>query len=514
MINHRNLGGGGGASTTPAGGSFGASTTPTLSSKAIPPKYPTKPAVRLGLNPALEKLEIQNQRLPLSAQLSPRADIIVALYRQEGDSLKYAVESNVLRSASPVFRAMLGENFKEGAELVSSRNELYTLELPDDDAKAMYTLLCILHHISLQVPTKMTHSELLHIAITSEKYDCYEALFPWIQMWLPQAAALKDDNDALLIAWSFRYKALFEAISRVLILECPVASDGTIVTNSGGPFHETIPESVLSKILQRRNDVVDKILGVCLSNTKLYAHSDDHLCCKKTTSASQGQGCDTMMLGAITKCLISAGLNPENHASKKRSSAVYISDLLHGLRNRMFSFVRQNSCQPPPRPVDNGLFSQPPPPRPAGNGLFSQPPQRPRPGGNGLFSQPPLPPPPPRPADNGLFSQPPQPPRPGGNGLFSQPPLPPPPPRPAGNGLFSQPPQTGLLTASSSFCAVHGDESLCPGATFHVECDFLPQMLREVNEIFDGVVGLSLDDFESRKVLSRDMFSTSLGDEV
>ncbi|KAF8243181.1 hypothetical protein K440DRAFT_664302 [Wilcoxina mikolae CBS 423.85] len=414
--------------------------TPTPSPKAKPPEYPPKPTVRLGLNLALEKLETKNQSLPLSAELSPRADMIVALYQQDGNSIKYAVESNILRLASPVFRAMLGENFKEGAELVSSRNELYTLELPDDDAKAMYTLLCILHHISQQVPTKMPHSELLHIAITSEKYDCYEALFPWIQLWLPQAKTLKDDNDALLIAWSFRYKALFEVISRVLILECPVASDGTIVTKSGGPFHETIPESVLTKILQRRNDVVDKILGVCLCYTKLYAHSDGCLRCKKTTSASQGQGCDTMMLGAIVKCLLSAGLNPENHASQKRSSVVCISDLLHGLRNKIFGFVRQNSCQSP----------------------------RPR--------------------------------------------------LAIAIGPFSSPEQVQAAADANNLprdiCAVHGAENMCPGATFHVECDFLPQMLREVNEIFDGVVGLSLDNFESRKVLSRNVFSTSLDDEV
>jgi len=242
------------------GGGFGAqpafrqspfsATSPTLCPKAIPPGYPPKPTVRRDPTPALEKLDIgttKNQPLPCSVELSPRADMIVALYQQDRDSIKYAVESNILRLASPVFRAMLGDNFREGAELVSSRNELYTLELPEDDAKAMCTLLCILHHTSRQVPTAISQSELLHIAITLEKYDCYEALFPWTQLWLPWAKTIEDDNDALLIAWSFRDKALFEVISRVLILECPTTPDGTIITKSGGPFHETVPESVLGK---------------------------------------------------------------------------------------------------------------------------------------------------------------------------------------------------------------------------------------------------------------------------
>ena len=125
-----------------------------------------------------------------------------------------------------------------------------------------------------------------------------------------------------------------------------------------------------------------------------------------------------MMLGTIIKCLQTTGLDPENHVSNKSRSAVDISDLLHGLKDSIFSFVRHNCCQTAP-PVPSTGF-----------------------------------------------------------------------------GMSSH-------YRESAFCAVHGDENMCPGATFHVECNFLPQMLREVNMIFDGVAGLSLDDFVSRKVFQR-----------
>lgn len=57
----------------------------------------------------------------------------------------------------------------------------------------------------------------------------------------------------------------------------------------------------------------------------------------------------------------------------------------------------------------------------------------------------------------------------------------------------------GRVTVGAG-CDTHGDLKLCPGKSFHVECSFLPQMLREVNLVFEDVKGLELDDFASRKV--------------
>lgn len=50
------------------------------------------------------------------------------------------------------------------------------------------------------------------------------------------------------------------------------------------------------------------------------------------------------------------------------------------------------------------------------------------------------------------------------------------------------------------FCGIHGRSEDCPGPVFHEECNFLLGMLREVNGVIYGVVGLRLNDFESRKV--------------
>jgi hypothetical protein len=34
------------------------------------------------------------------------------------------------------------------------------------------------------------------------------------------------------------------------------------------------------------------------------------------------------------------------------------------------------------------------------------------------------------------------------------------------------------------FCGIHGAMAKCPGKTFHIECNFLPSMLEEVNKVF------------------------------
>ena len=55
-------------------------------------------------------------------------------------------------------------------------------------------------------------------------------------------------------------------------------------------------------------------------------------------------------------------------------------------------------------------------------------------------------------------------------------------------------------TPSPLRCTIHGEGKKCPGLIFHVECSFLPPMLKEVNTVVKNVQGLKIDEFESRKV--------------
>lgn len=317
------------------------------------------------------RVSVNNKSLPSSVVLSATGDMIVELLSEDEEPVttQCTVESRILQLASPVFRVMLGGNFKEGADLsraCKQNRELYKLALEDDNAKAMLTVLSIIHHNPRDVPKAISLPELVEIAVISEKYSTYLPLFPWIEMWLPAVKdlALRSRNeDYLMVAWAFRDKVLFEQLTRILILECKIAAgpDSDIVTKSSCGLHESIPSSVVGKlnciycepksqaandeiaeISQRRNVTIDSLLAICSRYAKYYVPYGPPIRCKK--AATDSNLCDTVMLGAVIKCLSSIELMPENHTQARRWSAETILDRLHNLRNTINGLVRDKFC--------------------------------------------------------------------------------------------------------------------------------------------------------------------------
>ncbi|OHE92687.1 hypothetical protein CORC01_12021 [Colletotrichum orchidophilum] len=98
------------------------------------------------------------------------------------------VSSKVLMLNSPVFKAMLGGKFKEGTELAKNTGLSlpYSLDLPDDDAGAMFILSQILHNAFVAERPKPIG--LARLAFVSDKYECTSALkycgMVWIRDWL------------------------------------------------------------------------------------------------------------------------------------------------------------------------------------------------------------------------------------------------------------------------------------------------------------------------------------------
>lgn len=90
------------------------------------------------------------------------------------DRKRIPANSAILRFTSPVFRAMLGPNFAEGAQLRSSNGD-FELELPDDEAAATDTAISILHH-TWKPPKFLPKGQLLPLAQVAHKYDCVAAI--------------------------------------------------------------------------------------------------------------------------------------------------------------------------------------------------------------------------------------------------------------------------------------------------------------------------------------------------
>lgn len=80
----------------------------------------------------------------------------------------FHVNKGSFRNASPVWSAMLSGNWAESDEL--------ELSFPDDSCFAFQIVLQILHWQLSALPASLTRSELLEIAVLSDKYDLSHVL--------------------------------------------------------------------------------------------------------------------------------------------------------------------------------------------------------------------------------------------------------------------------------------------------------------------------------------------------
>ncbi|XXG99310.1 hypothetical protein Hte_005647 [Hypoxylon texense] len=103
--------------------------------------------------------------------IAPDGDVIFVV----GDEQRrLKVHSVFLRTVSPVFKAMLGPHFREGANLSSDRPTV--IPLPDDDPEAMEVLFNVVHYRLDAVKKRYDVEEMLYMAIALDKYDLTRAL--------------------------------------------------------------------------------------------------------------------------------------------------------------------------------------------------------------------------------------------------------------------------------------------------------------------------------------------------
>ncbi|KAA8898835.1 hypothetical protein FN846DRAFT_800027 [Sphaerosporella brunnea] len=303
--------------------------------------YPALPKFRPSTSTPLSSFQGVRRTvidLPSRFVLITDGDMRVQLIHKE-KTIECTVNSHILKRTSIVFSVMLSKDrFKEGTELSQSteKAELYTLKLHDDDAPAMLDILKALHYWSREVPERIAVQDLVSIAELSEKYDLYEALYPWTQLWMPHVKhlAYKPGYEHwLLIAWAFREKEVFRELSRTVILEW---------TAAGLSLHPSLPDSVVEKIHARREGTIDSILAICTAYIKRYSAFDvARIGCKR-----RNQACETLMYGALMKCLSSVALTPDHHSAAKALSVKEIVGKLHSLGGKIFNFVRDALCTP------------------------------------------------------------------------------------------------------------------------------------------------------------------------
>ena len=140
---------------------------------------------------------------PEVVQLDPEGDATLVI-NGSGGTEQYRISSRVLSLASPVFSKMFGPYFKEGIEIRSGDHPCINLE--EDDPTAMAIILRILHHKCAKIPLTMDPKPCAILALHADKYDCNEALRPWILHWCSDSERTSPENLGymLLAAYMFR----------------------------------------------------------------------------------------------------------------------------------------------------------------------------------------------------------------------------------------------------------------------------------------------------------------------
>ncbi|MCJ1441771.1 MAG: hypothetical protein MMC23_002263 [Stictis urceolatum] len=113
--------------------------------------------------------------------------------REQGD-LHIRVSSKHLIFASPVFKALLSPHFEEGSTLASTGR--VDLPLPEDDPRAMLSLLGVIHNRFQHVPDTLDSDELIDVAILVDKYELHDATHLQTEKW---SAAVQKIAESYLL---------------------------------------------------------------------------------------------------------------------------------------------------------------------------------------------------------------------------------------------------------------------------------------------------------------------------
>lgn len=155
------------------------------------------------------------------------------------------VDARTLRRVSNVFEAMFKPPWLESTKLAENRISPPELVLPEDDFRAMNVICCIIHHRNDLVPSDISASDILQVAIVADKYDMLTALKYPAAEWLKQkpkpktaeAEAILFMGNLLAAAFLFREPVEFGRLSLELLF------------NYSGSYREVGKTSVLVDIL-------------------------------------------------------------------------------------------------------------------------------------------------------------------------------------------------------------------------------------------------------------------------
>lgn len=156
-----------------------------------------------------------SEKLDFVKDIALNGDLILVIGKQK---VALRTHSQCLICASKVFSAMLGPNWSEGENL--SKESPKEIPLIEDDADALYTICCVIHHRNDILPETFSPQDVLQIAIEADKYDFRIALHYARAKWLQNQSTIDPIELAYLMAAALLFDdmKMFREHSLALIL--------------------------------------------------------------------------------------------------------------------------------------------------------------------------------------------------------------------------------------------------------------------------------------------------------
>ncbi|PQE28305.1 BTB POZ domain-containing protein [Rutstroemia sp. NJR-2017a WRK4] len=223
------------------------------------------------------------------------------LYSESAEEIRMLVSSKHMKLASPVFKAMLREDyFKEGLELGSTGTA--EISLPDDDPDAFAILLNTIHGRTRQVPRDVDLDLLSRISTLVDKYQLHEVVEIMSDRWI---ALLESDIPEeftydlqawLSISWVFEKPRIFREVTKIAERRGRgrVGEDRDDIP---------IPGRVLDAIQDRRLTAIADAYSIVAS----LINTGKHHC---TAPRRNPYDCSAMILGTLLQSSVALGIFP------------------------------------------------------------------------------------------------------------------------------------------------------------------------------------------------------------
>jgi hypothetical protein len=136
--------------------------------------------------------------------------------------------------SSPVWKAMLFGGYRESRPVEGE----WVVSLPEEEPKALLTVLNIIHGSFAKVPKNLSLEQLYLLLALTHKYDMVQKLQPWATSWSILATSLARKGKGgvgllIFVAWELGQEQIFRTLVDNLVYKCSMDSEGRLTTPKG-----------------------------------------------------------------------------------------------------------------------------------------------------------------------------------------------------------------------------------------------------------------------------------------